>query len=186
MDRFFKDIALRVPSHRFANWAEFISEAPEYSIGLEVVDDTRVRFALGECAALEEGDDFTWFAYLGDGADREALHAVAITGQWASSVPVGAAGEPVGDVILWSDTRARALVEPFIVEREGLRRRIHRHFTETIPICQRLDDDACKGTFECNPTTLRCERAPAPTCKVPEVFPRTSCIALVAAPLPIP
>ena len=40
MDRFFKDIALHVPSHRFANWAEFIGEAPEYSIGLEVVDDT--------------------------------------------------------------------------------------------------------------------------------------------------
>ena len=40
MDRFFKDIALQVPPHRFANWAEFISGAPEYSIGLEVVDDT--------------------------------------------------------------------------------------------------------------------------------------------------
>jgi xylulokinase len=48
-------------------------------------------------------------AIEGADADREALHAVAITGQWASSVPVGADGEPVGDVILWSDTRARDL-----------------------------------------------------------------------------
>ena len=48
-------------------------------------------------------------AIEGADADREALHAVAITGQWASSVPVGADGQPVGDVILWSDTRARDL-----------------------------------------------------------------------------
>ena len=42
------------------------------------------------------------------------LHAVAITGQWASSVPVGADGEPVGDVLLWSDTRARDLAREVI------------------------------------------------------------------------
>ncbi len=48
-------------------------------------------------------------AIEGADADREALHAVAITGQWASSVPVGADGEPVGEVLLWSDTRARDL-----------------------------------------------------------------------------
>jgi hypothetical protein len=40
MDRYFKDIALQVPPHRFSNWAQFMSEAPEYSIGLEVIDDT--------------------------------------------------------------------------------------------------------------------------------------------------
>ena len=33
--------------------------------------------------------------------------AVAITGQWGSTVPVDAAGEPVGPVLLWADTRAR-------------------------------------------------------------------------------
>jgi hypothetical protein len=44
-------------------------------LSVEVIDDQRVRFALGDCAALEEGDDLTWFAYLGDGADR-ALDAV--------------------------------------------------------------------------------------------------------------
>ena len=42
------------------------------------------------------------------------LHAVAITGQWASSVPVGADGQPVGDVLLWSDTRARELAREVI------------------------------------------------------------------------
>lgn len=50
----------------------------------------------------------------GAGADREALHAVAITGQWGSSVPVGADDEPVGDVLLWSDTRARDLAREVI------------------------------------------------------------------------
>ena len=50
----------------------------------------------------------------GAGADREQLHAVAVTGQWASSVPVGADGEPVGDVLLWADTRARDLTRGVI------------------------------------------------------------------------
>lgn len=40
MDRSFKSIELRVPPQRFANWAQFLAEAPEYSIGLEVIDDT--------------------------------------------------------------------------------------------------------------------------------------------------
>lgn len=47
-------------------------------------------------------------------ADRDALHAVAITGQWASTVPVGADGEPAGPVLLWADTRARDLVRDVI------------------------------------------------------------------------
>ena len=48
------------------------------------------------------------------GVDREALHAVAITGQWGSTVPVGADGTPVGEVLLWADTRARDLVRDVI------------------------------------------------------------------------
>jgi xylulokinase len=59
------------------------------------------------CAAAREAID-------GAAADRDALHAVAITGQWASSVPVGADGAPVGEVLLWSDTRARDLVREVI------------------------------------------------------------------------
>jgi hypothetical protein len=40
MDRLFKDIELRVPAQRFENWQQFIAAVPEYSIGLEVIDDT--------------------------------------------------------------------------------------------------------------------------------------------------
>ena len=40
------------------------------------------------------------------GVDGDALHAVALTGQWASTVPVDAEGNPVGEVLLWADTRA--------------------------------------------------------------------------------
>ena len=36
----FQDIVLRVAPKRFENWDHFVRETPEYSIGLEVVDDT--------------------------------------------------------------------------------------------------------------------------------------------------
>lgn len=36
----FEHIRLHVPEKRFANWEHFRREAPEYSIGLEVMDDT--------------------------------------------------------------------------------------------------------------------------------------------------
>ena len=36
----FEDIVLRVAARRFVNWEHFQRETPEYSIGLEVVDDT--------------------------------------------------------------------------------------------------------------------------------------------------
>ena len=39
MDDAFQNIVLRVPPKRFAGWDEFTRETPEYSIGLEVVDD---------------------------------------------------------------------------------------------------------------------------------------------------
>ena len=45
---------------------------------------------------------------LRSGAVRpEQVAAVAITGQWASTVPVDVAGEPVGPCLLWMDTRGR-------------------------------------------------------------------------------
>ena len=59
---------------------------------VEVVDDTRVRFALGPCPVLEESDGFTWFSQLGGAGDRgldaivqavnprAACHAVATRG----------------------------------------------------------------------------------------------------------
>ncbi len=47
-------------------------------------------------------------------ADPDALHAVAITGQFGSTVPVGASGEVVGPALLWADSRARDLVRPIV------------------------------------------------------------------------
>ena len=41
---------------------------------------------------------------------REQVVAVSCTGQWASTVPVDAAGRPVGDCLLWIDTRGGPLV----------------------------------------------------------------------------
>ena len=43
------------------------------------------------------------------GVPADALVGIGITGQWGSTVPVGAADEPVAPCRLWSDTRGRAL-----------------------------------------------------------------------------
>jgi len=40
-----------------------------------------------------------------DGISAEDVVAVACTGQWASTVPVDEAGEPVGPCVMWLDTR---------------------------------------------------------------------------------
>lgn len=46
--------------------------------------------------------------------DAAELDAIGITGQWASTVPVGRDGDPAGPVLLWSDTRARDDVRKII------------------------------------------------------------------------
>jgi len=43
MAKAFEYIELRVPPTRFENWEHFIAATPEYSIGLEVIDDTPGR-----------------------------------------------------------------------------------------------------------------------------------------------
>ena len=68
-------------------------------------------------AATQDADEW-WSGLLAacaevvdrSGAGGDSLHAVGITGQWGSTVPVGADGTPVGEVLLWADTRARELV----------------------------------------------------------------------------
>jgi hypothetical protein len=40
MDSQFKNISVSVPPNRFENWGQFMRQAPEYSIGIEVMDDT--------------------------------------------------------------------------------------------------------------------------------------------------
>jgi xylulokinase len=55
-----------------------------------------------------------WWELIGESARRglasgavraEEVAAVAITGQWASTVPVDERGEPVGDCVMWMDAR---------------------------------------------------------------------------------
>lgn len=53
-------------------------------------------------------------AIAGADAAGDDLHAVAITGQYGSSVPVDGDGRPAGAVILWADTRARDLAREVI------------------------------------------------------------------------
>jgi len=68
-----------------------------------------------------EGDAATqdaarWWELVCQGARRglasgvvppDQVVAVSVTGQWASTVPVDAGGEPVGPCLLWMDTRGR-------------------------------------------------------------------------------
>ncbi len=79
-----------------------------------------VRFGIDGSATQDASE---WWTVLREaareaveraGVDGDRLHAVAITGQWASSVPVGADGEPAGEVLLWADTRARDLAHEVI------------------------------------------------------------------------
>jgi len=66
-------------------------------------------------------DAAQWWQTLGD-AIREVSaqmtgqppSAIAITGQWGSTVPVDERGEPVGPVLLWADTRARRYMKEVI------------------------------------------------------------------------
>ncbi len=64
-------------------------------------------------AATQDADE--WWTQLvsaareaitASGVARAGLHAVAITGQWGTTVPVDASGRPVGPALLWADTRA--------------------------------------------------------------------------------
>ena len=43
-------------------------------------------------------------ALVTEDVSREELYAIGITGQWASTVPVGPDDAPAGPVMLWSDT----------------------------------------------------------------------------------
>jgi xylulokinase len=58
-----------------------------------------------------------WWRLITDSARRglaggdvtsDHVAAVAVTGQWASRVPVDASGTPVGPCVMWMDTRGRA------------------------------------------------------------------------------
>lgn len=55
---------------------------------VELVDDTRVRFALGPCPVLDEADGFTWFSQLGGAGDRALDAIVQAVDRRASCHPV--------------------------------------------------------------------------------------------------
>ncbi|WP_395692428.1 FGGY-family carbohydrate kinase [Nocardioides sp.] len=65
-------------------------------------------------AATQDAEE--WWRLVVDGAraglaesgvDGRRVVAVAVTSQWASTVPVDAAGVPVGDCVMWMDSRGR-------------------------------------------------------------------------------
>jgi xylulokinase len=56
-------------------------------------------------------------ALLSNVIRREQVVAVCITGQWASVVPTGADGRPVGDCVLWMDRRGARHIRPIIAGR---------------------------------------------------------------------
>ncbi|MEA3056621.1 MAG: xylulokinase, partial [Actinomycetota bacterium] len=63
-------------------------------------------------------DPHEWWALVRE-LVREAaavgdIAAIATTGQWASTVPVDADGEPVGSCVMWMDTRAASLAHAVI------------------------------------------------------------------------
>lgn len=68
-------------------------------------------------------DSEAWWTIIGDATRRGLASgavaagdvvAVAITGQWASTVPVDEKGHPVGDCIMWMDKRGARHVGPII------------------------------------------------------------------------
>ncbi len=75
-----------------------------------------------------EQDAAAWWQLICDAARRalgaavvpaDRVVAVAVTGQWASRVPVDEDGEPVGPCVLWMDTRGREHSKALIGGRVG-------------------------------------------------------------------
>lgn len=84
-------------------------------------DGTSVQNAhqwyLGIVAAARESLDRAAQRAIAVGQPTPHIIAVGITGQWGSTVPVAADGCPAGDVLLWSDTRGRDLVQQVVAGR---------------------------------------------------------------------
>ena len=79
------------------------------AVSVEIgLDGTATQDAVEWSVALVEAvASATSNAIRDAGLELANLRAVGITGQWGSTVPVGADGEPVGPVLLWADTPAR-------------------------------------------------------------------------------
>ncbi|CAJ1496266.1 FGGY-family carbohydrate kinase [[Mycobacterium] kokjensenii] len=78
-------------------WSDHIAVTSEYGPGGAAVQDASRWWEI-ICDATRRG--------LADSGVRgEQVAAVSITGQWASTVPVGVDGRPVGPCVMWMDTR---------------------------------------------------------------------------------
>ncbi len=77
------------------------------------VQDARQWFA-GIIAATQDCLTRATAAATAAGDPPPHIIAVGITGQWGSTVPVAEDGAPAGDVLLWSDTRGRDLVQQVV------------------------------------------------------------------------
>ena len=60
---------------------------------VDVLDADRVRFAIRDCPALDEGDRYTWFAHLGGDGDRALDAIVQAVDPQASCHPVATNGD---------------------------------------------------------------------------------------------
>jgi len=76
------------------------------AVGTTYTDDGG---AVQDPAAWWEGIRGGIAEVLGHGVAGGDAVGVGITGQWGSTVPVGANDEAIGPCLLWSDTRGRAL-----------------------------------------------------------------------------
>jgi len=70
-----------------------------------------------------EQDPEAWWAAIGDASRRviaadaapvERIVAVSVTGQWSGTVAVDADGEPIGNAIIWMDSRGEPHIREFI------------------------------------------------------------------------
>jgi len=79
---------------------------------VEVLDDARVRFALGPCPALAEGDGFTWFSQLGGAGDRALAGIVQAVNPRAECRPVATRADEQFAYEVVIDPTAKPATEP--------------------------------------------------------------------------
>jgi len=79
---------------------------------VEVLDEARVRFALGPCPALAEGDGFTWFSQLGGAGDRALAGIVQAVNPRAVLRSLATRGDEKFAYEVVIDPAARPATEP--------------------------------------------------------------------------
>ena len=85
----------------------------DFSGNVVAYEHHSVKTEFGDDGAATQDADLWWSLICevakrlleGPGVTRDRVRAVAVTGQWASTVPVDANGRPVGRCLTWLDTR---------------------------------------------------------------------------------